>query len=337
MSSSKRSRSQKRRVLTYDAAINEALHQLMESDERVFVIGQGVKSPWYVGKTTKGLYDRFGERRVIDTPVSENAMTGVGTGAAIAGLRPVVIHPRMDFMVYAADQIVNEAANWRYMFGGKTNVPLVIRTIINRGGEQAAQHSQALHAWFAHIPGIKVVMPATPYDAKGLLIAAVRDENPVMYIDDRALYQETGDVPERMFTAPIGKARVAREGKDITIVSVSSLTPRALEAATILAQRKVSAEVIDLRTIKPYDKSAILRSLKKTGKLLIADPGWKNFGAAAEIAAFAAEEVFSYLKAPTSRVALPNCPAPASKVLEDAYYPGTREITQAALRLVKHI
>ncbi|MBI4360107.1 MAG: alpha-ketoacid dehydrogenase subunit beta [Candidatus Jacksonbacteria bacterium] len=324
------------RILTYDAAINEALHQLMENDERVFIIGQGVKSPWYVGKTTKGLYERFGERRVIDTPVSENAMTGAASGAALAGLRPIIMHPRMDFMVYAADQIVNEAANWRYMFGGKANMPLVIRPIINRGGEQAAQHSQALHAWFAHIPGIKVVMPATPYDAKGLLVAAVKDEDPIMYIDDRALYQEKGEVPEELFTVEIGKASIIQTGKDVTVVSISSMLPFVREAAEILKKEKLSIEIIDIRTVKPFDEETILRSVKKTGRIIVADPGWKSFGASAEISAWAAEKAFRFIKAPILRVALPDCPAPSSCVLEKAYYPDARTIVKAVKKITQY-
>jgi pyruvate dehydrogenase E1 component beta subunit len=316
-------------------AINEALHQLMARDARVFVIGQGVKSPWYVGKTTKGLYEKFGEKRVIDTPVSENTMTGAATGAAISGLRPIVIHPRMDFMLYAVDQIANEAANWSYMFGGHASVPLVIRAIINRGGEQAAQHSQALHSWFAHIPGIKVVMPASPYDAKGLLVAAVRDKNPIMYIEDRWLYEEKESVPEELYEVPIGAAEVKRKGKDITIVGASFMARESLRAAEILDKTGISAEVIDLRTIKPLDEATILRSIKKTGKLVIADSGWKSFGISAEIAARVAENGFSFLESPIVRVALPDSPAPASSVLEKAYYPSAQDIVKAVKKVLK--
>lgn len=322
------------RIITYDTAINEAFHQIMEKDGRVFIIGQGVKSPWYVGKTTEGLYDRFGGERVIDTPVSENAMTGVGTGAALAGLRPIVIHPRMDFMLYAVDQIVNEAANWQYMFGGALALPLVIRPIINRGGEQAAQHSQALHAWFAHVPGLKVVMPATPYDAKGLLIAAIKDNNPILYIDDRSLYSLQEYVPENLYTVPIGKAIIRKEGSDLTIVAISSMAPLALKAHEKLKKDGIMAEVIDLRSIKPLDTKTLLQSIKKTGRLVIADPGWVSFGASAEIAAIAAEKGYDFLKAPIIRVALPNCPAPASSALEKAYYPTVRDIIKAVRKML---
>jgi len=218
------------RQLSYALAINEALRQMMETDALVFLIGQGVKSPWYVGKTADGLLEKFGEQRVIDTPVSENAMTGAGVGAAIVGMRPVVVHPRMDFMMYAMDPIINQAANWYYMNGGKVSVPVVIWGIINRGGEQAAQHSQAIHAVFSHIPGLKVVMPSTPYDAKGLMIAAIKDPNPVIFIDDRWLYGYEDVVPEEIYEVEIGKGVIRREGSDITLVSVSFLAHESVKA-----------------------------------------------------------------------------------------------------------
>jgi pyruvate dehydrogenase E1 component beta subunit len=217
------------RKLHYSLAINEALHQMMSSDESVFLIGQGVKSPWYVGNTAQGLLERFGPERVIDTPVSENAMTGAAVGAAIAGMKPVVVHPRTDFMLYAIDPIVNEAANWHYMNGGKASVPVVIWGIINRGGEQGAQHSQALQAMFAHIPGMKVVMPSTPYDAKGLMIEAIMDQNPVVFIDDRWPYGCEDIVPEEVYGVKIGKGVVRREGKDITVVATSFMAHKSMK------------------------------------------------------------------------------------------------------------
>lgn len=326
----------KKRILSYDFAINEALTQMMAKDSSVFVIGQGVKSPWYVGRTTKGLYDRFGPERVIDTPVSENTMTGVASGASIMGMRAVVIHPRMDFMIYATDQIVNEAANWHYMFGGRSNVPVVIRPIINRGGQQAAQHAQALHAWFAHVPGIKVVMPATAYDAKGLMIAAIKDNNPVMYIDDRWLYTEEGHVPENIYTVPIGKGAILKKGKDVTIVGVSYMVRESRKAAQELKKRKIDAEVIDVRSVKPLDMPLILNSVKKTGRLVIADSGWLTAGISAEIAARVASDGFRYLKAPIMRVALPDTPAPMSKTLESEYYPDANDIKEAVKKAIRY-
>jgi pyruvate dehydrogenase E1 component beta subunit len=323
------------RKLQFSLAINEALHQMMAEDESVFLIGQGVKSPWYVGNTAQGLLDRFSERRVIDTPVSENSMTGAAVGAALAGLRPVVVHPRLDFMFYAMDPIINEAANWYYMNGGKVSVPVVIWGIINRGGEQAAQHSQALHATFAHIPGLKVVMPATAYDAKGLMIAAIRDANPVVFIDDRWLYGLEDAVPEEIYEVPIGKGAIRKSGSDLTLVTSSFMVQEALKALHELEEERIDMELIDLRTVKPLDQELILESVQKTGRLLIADGGWKTCGLAAEIAALVCENVFEYLKAPIKRVTLPDCPAPASATLEKAYFPAAANIIQAARELMK--
>lgn len=317
------------RTLQYGLAINEALHQMMASDESVFVIGQGVKSPWYVGKTATGLLDRFGPERVIDTPVSENAMTGAAVGAALVGMRSIVVHPRMDFMVYAMDPIINEAANWHYMFGGRVSVPVVIWGIINRGGEQAAQHSQALHTLFAHIPGLKVVMPATPYDAKGLMISAIKDDNPVVYIDDRWLHQLEDHVPEEMYEVPIGKGIVRKEGHDVTLAAISSMAYLANKAALELAKDGIEVEVIDLRTVKPLDKNLLLDSVRKTGRLVVADVGWRTCGIAAEISSIVFEEAFDSMKSPPIRVTLPDVPAPSSKVLEKAYYPTVENVIQA--------
>lgn len=322
------------RSLSYSLAINEALHQAMAADPSVFLIGQGVKSPWYVGNTAQGLLQRFGPSRVIDTPVSENSMTGAAVGAALAGMRPVVVHPRMDFMFYAFDPIINEAANWSYMNGGRASVPVVFWGIINRGGEQAAQHSQALHALFAHAPGLKVVMPASPSDAKGLMMAAIRDPNPVVFIDDRWLYGLEEAVPEEPYETPIGKAVRRREGSDATVVALSYLVPEAEKAADELAREGIRVEMLDLRTAKPLDREAILASVRKTGRLVVADPGWLTGGISSEVAALAAGEGFSYLKAPVRRVALPDCPAPASRDLETAYYPRWDRIAAAVREVV---
>ena len=321
------------RTLSYSLAINEALHQTMAADPSVFVIGQGVKSPWYVGNTAQGLLERFGEDRVIDTPISENAMTGAGVGAAIVGMKPVVVHPRMDFMFYAFDPIMNQAANWHYMNGGKVSVSVVFWGIINRGGEQAAQHSQAIHALFSHIPGLKVVMPATPYDAKGLMIAAIKDPNPVVFVDDRWLYPIKGVVPEESYTVPIGKALVSKEGEDVTLVASSFMVHEAMKASALLEDEGIGAEVIDLRSLKPLDTRLLFESVKKTGRIVIADGGWKTCGLAAEISALISENVFRYLKSPIMRVALPDTPAPASSVLERDYYPNYMSIINAVRHL----
>lgn len=322
------------RKLSYSLAINEAFHQCMEQDSSVMLIGQGVKSPWYVGNTANGLIDRFGEARVIDTPVSENAMTGAAVGAALSGMRPIVVHPRMDFMLYAFDPIMNEAANWFYMNGGKLPVPVVFWGVINRGGEQGAQHSQALHAMFAHVPGLKVVMPATAYDAKGLMVSAIKDNNPVVFIDDRWLYGMEDHVPETLYSVPIGKGLVRRSGSDVTIVAISYMVKEALEAAALLEKEGIIAEVIDLRTVKPLDKDLIVSSVKKTGRVVIADSGWKSFGAAAEIGAIISENCISYLKSNVIRVTLPDIPAPASRTLEAAYYPKADAIINAVNKVM---
>ncbi len=322
------------RRLNYSLAINEAFCQVMEQDQSVFLMGQGVNSPWYVGSTTEGLFERFGPNRIIDTPVSENAITGAGLGAALVGMRPVIVHPRMDFMVYAMEPIINEAANWHYMFGGRAAVPLVIWGIINRGGEQAAQHSQSLHALFAHIPGLKVVMPSNPYNAKGLMTAAIREDNPVMYLDDRWLYQLEGEVPEEIYEVPIGGAHVQREGRDITLVASSYMVNVAMEAAERLAGEGTDVEVIDLMTIKPLDKKTILASVRKTKRLVVADGGWRTCGVSAEVCSLVWEHAFDYIKSPVRRVTLPDAPAPASLTLERVYYPGPGSIIEAVKQVL---
>jgi pyruvate/2-oxoglutarate/acetoin dehydrogenase E1 component len=321
------------RKLSFSLAINEALHQAMAKDSNVFLIGQGVKSPWYVGNTTLGLIDAFSEERIIDTPVSENAVTGAAVGAAIAGMRPVVVHPRLDFMLYALDPIINEAANWHYMFGGASQVPVVIWGIINRGGLQAAQHSQSLHALYAHIPGLKVVMPSTAYDAKGLLLAAIQDNNPIMFIDDRWLYSQESVVPEEFYTVPIGKGVVRKPGKDLTLVSISYLAHECVKAAAELETHHIDAEVIDLRTAKPIDYDLVFESVRKTGRVMVVDGGWKTCGFAAELSATISEECFSSLKEPVVRMTLPDVPAPCAESLEEAYYIKSKDIISRIMEM----
>ncbi|MEM3365903.1 MAG: transketolase C-terminal domain-containing protein [Candidatus Bathyarchaeia archaeon] len=323
------------REVTYSYAINEGLHQLMKEDERVVLIGQGVTSPWYVGTTTVGLIHRFGEERVIDPPVSENCTTGVAIGLALTGMRPIYVFPRMDFMYYAMDQIANHAAIWHFMFGGQLNVPLTIWAIINRGGEQAAQHSQAIHAIFAHIPGLKVVAPSNGYDAKGLLVSCVYDDNPVIFVDDRWLYNLKCDVPEELYTIPIGKGTVRRKGNDVTVVASSYMVYEAMLAAEECEKMGISAEVIDLRSIKPLDFDLISQSVRKTGRVVIVDGGWKTCGLSAEIAARIAENLVKVLRAPIIRVTLPDAPAPASSVLEQIYYPKKEKIVFAIQKLME--
>ena len=328
------------RQLTYAQAIREGHAQLLASDPRVFVAGQGLWSPWYAGGSLEGLEKVFGQQRILDSPVSENAVTGMCVGAALAGMRPIVFHPRMDFMLLAVDPIVNQAANWSYLFAGRVTVPIVIRAVINRGGEQGAQHSQALHSMFMHVPGLKVVMPSTPADAKGLLAAAVADPNPVLYIDDRWLYSAAAHVPEELYTTPIGKAAYRRRltsnsGASVTLVGISYMAHKAVEAAALLADQGVDTEVIDLRSLKPWDQECVLESVRKTGRAVVCDSGWRTAGASAEIAATIAGEAFHDLEAPVERVTLPDAPAPVSSVEEQAYYPTAEDIVAAALRTLR--
>ncbi|MDP4266723.1 MAG: transketolase C-terminal domain-containing protein [Bacteroidota bacterium] len=321
--------------INFGLAINQALHQLFSTDENIMLIGQGVKSPWYVGNTCTGLIDRFGENRVIDTPVSENAMTGIAVGSAITGMKSIVVHPRVDFVLYAMDPIINQAANWHFMNGGKSCVPVVFWLIINRGGEQAAQHSQALHALFTHIPGLKVIAPSTPYDVKGMLVSAINDMNPVVFIDDRWLYRFDEDVPEELYKIPLGKGVVRNSGNDLTIVSFSYTAKLCEEAVKELQKYNISAEFIDLRTIKPLDEDIILNSVNKTGRLLIVDGAWRFNGVSSEIAAIIAEKAFNKLKAPLRRLTLPDTPAPASSTLEDVYYIKSSDIVKSAIEILK--
>lgn len=322
------------RKLSYSLAINEALDQMMGSDPSVFLIGQGVKSPWYVGNTCNNLVEKYGEKKVIDTPISENAITGAAVGAALSGMRSIVVHPRLDFMMYAFDPIMNEAANWSYMFGGRVSAPVVIWGIINRGGEQGAQHSQAIQALFAHMPGLKVVMPSTPYDAKGLMISAIKDDNPVVYIDDRWLYGSEEVVPEEIYSVPIGKGIIRKSGKDVTIAGISYMASEGLKAALDLEKEKISAEVIDMRTVKPLDIDLVVESVKKTGRLVVAEAAWLTGSISGDIVAEVQNRAFKYLKAPIERVCLPDCPAPTSCTLEKEYYVGKDDIINKVKGLV---
>jgi len=322
------------RELRFFQAINEAIDLCMARDPTVYIMGLGVPDPKGVFGTTLGLQQKYGAMRVMDMPTSENGMTGVAIGSALVGMRPIMTHQRIDFAVLAIEQIVNQAANWNYMFGGQMHVPLVIRMIIGRGWGQGPQHSQSLQAWFAHVPGLKVVMPTAPYDAKGLLISSIEDNNPVIFIEHRWLYNIAGHVPEGIYRVPLGQAKVIREGDDLTIASTSYMTLEALRAAEMLAEEGVHAEVVDIRTLKPLDHSLILDSVRKTGHLIVADTGWKTFGVGAEIVARVAEEALSNLKSPPRRVALPDCPAPTTPALANHYYPRAVHIVAMAKRML---
>ena len=322
------------REITFAEAIREATDQCMESDPSVYIMGLGVPDPKGVFGTTVRLKEKYGDRRVLDMPVSENAMTGVAIGSAIRGMRPILTHQRIDFMLLSLDQIINNAAKWHYMFDGKMRVPLVIRLIIGRGWGQGPQHSQSLQALFAHIPGLKVVMPATPNDAKGLLVSSIEDDNPVIFLEHRWLHHVFGEVPEEKFRVPLGEAKVLKEGKDVTIVSTSHMALESYRAAKILQERGVEAEVIDLRTIKPLDEETILESVRKTGKLVVADGGWKFLGLSAEIIAMTTEKAFKYLKASPCRVTFPDIPTPTSKVLSNEFYPRVVNIVNAVNKVL---
>jgi acetoin:2,6-dichlorophenolindophenol oxidoreductase subunit beta len=323
------------RKLKYWEAISEATVQCMEEDPSIFLTGIGVDDFKGMFGTTLEASRRFGSKRVFDIPNGENAMAGIAIGAAAAGKRPLVVHPRNDFMFLAMDQIFNLAAKWRYMFGNKSGVPVVFRGIVGRGWGQGATHSQSLQAVFAHFPGLYVATPASPADAKGLLVGALRGDGPVILLENRALYEHEGEVLEEPITIPFGKGRVVKPGKDVTIVGVSLMAYEAERAATLLADQGIDAEVIDPRSVRPLDADLILESLEKTGRLVVADTSWAFCGIAAEVAAIAAERGWQHLRAPVRRVTPPDCPAPVSKPLEDAFHPGPRVIAEACLQLME--
>lgn len=324
-----------KRILDYGEAINEAHRIALKKYPNCFVIGQGVNNPWFVGKTTTGLVAEFGANRVMDSPVSEAAMTGACLGAAMAGMKPIVFHPRMDFMYLTLDQLINHGASWHYMFNGKVNVPIVIRGIVNRGGEQGAQHSQSPFAIYANIPGLKVVCPATPEDAKGLLLAAIADPNPVVYIDDRWLYDEKSQVPEGYYETPIGKANVLKNGKDISIIAASYMVKEAIEASKELEKEGISCEVVDIRTIKPIDFETICKSVEKTGLAIVAIEEWKTASVSSTISDEIQRRCFNMIKLPVELITLPDLPAPASESLEKAYYKRSSDIIDAVKRMLK--
>lgn len=322
--------------VSYATAILSAFEYLLSTYPEVFVYGQGLWSPWYVGNTMTDLDKKFGPSRVIDSPVSESACTGAAVGASLTGSRPIVVHPRMDFMLYAMDPIVNQAAKWSYMFGGQAHPCLTIRSIINRGGEQGAQHSQALHSWFAHVPGLRVVMPSTVSDARDLLIASVLSNDPVIYIDDRWLYDQTSQIPPiQEFNLNDIKPQILSIGSDLTIVSCGFATSLALQASGLLTSHGFKAEVIDLRVLNPFKSDQIVSSVIKTGRLLVLDVGWKSCGVSSEVLAATVELIppSTLLKAPI-RLTLPSAPAPSSSSLESNYYFSLDDVVRASLSLL---
>ena len=315
------------RVLPYAKAINEALDLALSRDLRVFIYGQGVDDPSAMFGSTKGLKEKFGGERVFDTPVAEESMTGIGTGAAMNGMRPFYMHNRPDFILLSMNQLVNHASKYHYMDNGKSIVPMVIWAAIGRGWGSGSQHSQAIQGLLLGVPGLKIVMPSTPHDAKGLTLAAIADNNPVLIFEHRWLMRKEGIVPEGHYTVPIGRGIVRRSGKDLSIVGASHAIELAGQAASKLAAEGIECEVIDLRTVKPLDEQMIEVSLAKTGRLLVVDTGWMMGGVCAEIGCLAAEKWFRHLKAPVRRVGLPDVPSPAGFALEQFYYPDVNRIS----------
>jgi pyruvate dehydrogenase E1 component beta subunit len=326
-------RQAKTRTVTFGQAINEALAEEMRRDERVIILGEDVAEAGTPFKVLSGLVEEFGPQRVIDTPISEAGFTGIGVGLAMTGMRPVIDIMFGDFIGLTMDQMVNQAAKIHYMSGGKLRVPLVLRTTMGAELRKAAQHSQSLHAWWSHIPGLKVVVPSTPYDAKGLLKTAVRDNNPVCFFEDKAMYTLKGDIPDEPYTIPFGQADIKRQGNDITLVAISSMVQVALKAADELQTIGLSAEVIDPRTLFPLDKEALINSAKKTSRAIVIDEGYERYGVTAEIAAVIADGAFYYLDAPIKRLGAMDVPIPFSPVLEDLTIPTPEKVTTLAKTL----
>jgi acetoin:2,6-dichlorophenolindophenol oxidoreductase subunit beta len=309
------------REITFAEAVREALAEEMRRDSRVCILGEDVAEAGTPFKVLSGLVEEFGTQRVIDTPISEAGFTGLAVGAAMTGMRPVVDIMFGDFITLTMDQMVNQAAKVHYMSGGKWKVPMVMRTTLGAARRSAAQHSQSLHAWFSHVPGLKVVLPSTPYDAKGLLKAAIRDENPVVFFEDKMMYKLKGPVPAKEYTIPLGVADIKRAGTDITIVATSSMVQAALGAAAMLDEIGISAEVIDPRTTWPLDEATLIESVKKTSRAIVMDEGYGRYGITAELAAVIAEGAFHYLDGPVKRLGAMHVPIPFSPPLEDATVP----------------
>jgi acetoin:2,6-dichlorophenolindophenol oxidoreductase subunit beta len=322
------------RELSLAQAVNEALAEELRRDPTVFVIGEDVAEAGTPFKVLAGLVDEFGSERVLDSPISEAGITGIGLGAAMTGMRPVVDIMFGDFMTLVMDQVVNQAAKVHYMSGGRLKAPLTVRTTLGATRRSAAQHSQSLHAWVAHIPGLKVALPSTPYDAKGLLKSAIRDDGPVVLFEDKMMFATKGPVPEEEYILPFGVADVKRAGDDVTLVATSSMVYVALEAAEELARTGVSAEVIDPRTLVPLDRETLVESARKTGRVIVVDEGHRSFGASAELAALVGEEAFYYLDAPVLRAAALDVPIPFSPTLEDQTVPTAEGVFELARSLV---
>jgi acetoin:2,6-dichlorophenolindophenol oxidoreductase subunit beta len=323
------------RQLTIAQAVNEALAEELRLDETVFVIGEDVAEAGTPFKVLSGLVEEFGPERIVDSPISEAGIAGLGVGAAMTGLRPVVDIMFGDFLTLVMDQLANQAAKTHYMSGGKLSVPLVLRTTLGATRRSAAQHSQSLQAWVAHVPGLKVVLPSTPYDAKGLLKSAIRDDNPVVFIEDKMDWRITGPVPEEEYLLPLGLADVKREGEDVTLVGTSSMVRVCLEAAELLAAEGISAEVVDPRTLTPLDEDTLVRSAEKTGRAIVVDEGHRRYGVTAELASVIAERAFYHLDAPVRRLGALDVPVPFSPPLEDETVPTPERVAAAARELCR--
>jgi len=323
------------RELTMAEAVREALSEEMRRDPSVFVMGEDVAEAGTPFKVLSGMVEEFGKTRVIDTPISEPGFTGIGVGAAMTGLRPVVDIMFGDFLTLVMDQLVNQAAKVHYMSGGAWKVPMVLRTTLGASRRSAAQHSQSLQAWLSHVPGLKVVLPSTPYDAKGLLKTAIRDDNPVIFFEDKMMFRLKGPVPVEDYTIPFGVADIKREGEDITIVATSSMVQVALVAATLLEESGISAEVVDPRTTWPLDEKTLIESAKKTSRAIVLDEGYEKYGVTAEIAAVIATGAFYDLDAPVRRIGAMHVPVPFSPPLEDATIPTEKSVFEAARAMCK--
>lgn len=316
------------RELTYCEALNEAIYQEMERDPTVFVYGIGAPDHKKIFGSTKNLLEKFGPERCLDVPLSEDALMGLGIGAALNGLKPIYVHIRVDFLLLAMNQLINMAPIISYCSSGRLSVPLVIRAIIGRGWGQGCQHSKSLQSVFAHIPGIKVIMPTTPYDAKGMMIAAIRDPNPVLILEHRWLYWQKAEVPEFSYEIPIGTSMVRREGKDITLFSVSWMVVEAIHAAEIMKRHGISVEIIDACSLTPFDESVVTKSVRKTGKCLIADNDWVHCGFGAEVASRIYQECFGQLSIPIERVGFTFTPCPTARHLENVFYPNAESLVR---------
>ena len=323
------------RRISFCQALNEGIAQEMERDPSVFIYGLGVPDHKRIFGSTDGLLERFGSQRCFDTPLSEDAMTGFGLGAAINGLRPIHVHIRVDFLLLAMNQLANMVSAYRYLSRGNLRIPMVIRAIIGRGWGQGHQHSKSMFSTFAHIPGLKVVLPTTPADAKGLLMSAIRDDDPVIFFEHRWLYWQTNEVPEEPFTIPIGEANVLRKGEDITVVATSWMNVEAMKAAEILVRRGISLEIVDPRTIAPFNDEMIIASVNKTGRCIIADNDWVDYGFSAEAAARVYEKCFGRLKSPIARLGFAFTPCPTVRHLENTFYPNAINIIRMVEQMLE--